>query len=148
MSSESETSKASGPNSGSETLLTAEILLLLWTVPPCVRALGFFRTARLFKRLASRLGCTRLARLSDADPDVFSRRVEALTAHPLARPTQCTTHSIALQFVLEQHGHPAEIRLGVQNLLGGLRAHAWVETSGIELATNPRSGQYVPFMNA
>ena len=129
-------------------VLRAEVLLLFWTVTPGVRFLGFFRTARLFKRIAGLTRISGLAKLSKASPIDLCQLVETQTTNPLALPTQCMTHAIALQFLLEQHGHPSEIRLGVQNLIGGLRAHAWVESSGQELASNPVGCRYVPITNA
>ena len=148
MSTAIETSKRRASDRVAEAVLKAEILLLLWTVTPCVRLLGFFPTARLCKAVANRLDRSPLPGLNDGAPIDFCRLVETQSASPLALPTHCMAQSIALQFVLEQHGHPSEIKLGVQNLIGGLRAHAWVEASGEELATTPVGQQYVPFTSA
>ena len=148
MSTAFETSNKEASNRVAEAVLKAEILLLLWTVTPLVRILGFFRTARLFKGIAGRLERSPLPGLSAGRPGDLCRLVERQATSALALPTRCTAQSIALQFVLEQHGHPSEIKLGAQNLIGGLRAHAWVETAGKELASTPVAQQYVPFTNA
>lgn len=57
----------------------------------------------------------------------------------------CLVQALAAQILLEQSGHPAEIRIGV--LRPGqapLRAHAWVESRGEVVVGAGGMGKYTP----
>ncbi len=57
----------------------------------------------------------------------------------------CLPLALATQLLLEAHGHPAELRLGVvPDRSSGLRAHAWVTSGGRILIGGPRVEAYVP----
>ena len=129
-------------------LLRFETFAVLWATEPCIRILGFFPTARLFRRLGAVLHGLGFHRLLSASPECCYRLVERQAEHALAPPGRCLTHAVTLHFLLAQQGHASDIRLGVQNLIGGLRAHAWVEVAGQELASRPISQLYVPLTNA
>ena len=44
---------------------------------------------------------------------------------------KCLARALATQMLLNQHGHPAHLRIGVaRSETGQLQAHAWVESQG------------------
>jgi hypothetical protein len=60
-------------------------------------------------------------------------RLTDLAARHHLYPMRCLRRSLALQWLLNRHGIPAVLRLGVQREAGELKAHAWLEHDGLPL---------------
>lgn len=77
----------------------------------------------------------------------FAARCAALVALAARQPliaATCLPQALALQSLLQQHGVPAQLRLGAARAPGGrIAAHAWVEHAGVVLGADV--AQYTPF---
>lgn|SRR5574341_1234140 len=121
-------------------LLLWAVRLGLWVVP--------FRALRL-----------RLYRLSEAPPEgvhngtatgVSPERIAwavAAASRYVPRAT-CLVQALAGRFLLEQHGHPATLRIGVarDDERGNFEAHAWLECRGRVVIGGTQSERYQPLL--
>ena len=92
--------------------------------------------------LISRLG--RVSRrppalVPELDPRRAARLVKAVAA--LYR-MPCLEQSLVLFRILRRRGIPAELRIGVRKVSGGLNAHAWVEHDGRLLLDGGIANEY------
>jgi len=60
------------------------------------------------------------------------RMISAAARHGIAHPT-CLVESLALWYLLQKQGIPADFRIGVRKLTNKFEAHAWVEFGGVAL---------------
>ena len=111
------------PTSERRLLIDAAFLLLairlgLWLLP--------FQTLR---RLLARIYATRTAKRTRVP---VGRVVWAVDVVSWYMPgVKCLARALAAQMLLNQHAHPAHLRIGVaRSESGQLQAHAWVESQG------------------
>lgn len=98
----------------------------------------------------------RVRRIADA----MSRRVRADAERPSAeriawavatasrvvpRAGNCLVRALATGIVLNRHGYPSELKIGVMKPVGGgFEAHAWLESEGRVVIGDFQLDQYVP----
>lgn len=86
----------------------------------CTKFLGLEKTTRFFKALGQTL--QRLFSFNKS-PDVLEKQLlSSLEKVPLA--AKCLDQAVVTWFVLNLHGHPASLKIGVS--LTPLESHAWV----------------------
>jgi hypothetical protein len=74
---------------------------------------------------------TSLARIRRTDAISSDRIAWAANAVDTRLPrSTCLTRAMAASLLLNLHGHPATLRLGVAREDGELSAHAWLESNG------------------
>jgi hypothetical protein len=95
---------------------------------------------RIQERLRSISARRRTAKIPLSPERLAQLVATASRHHPL--PIRCLQRSLVLEFLLGEHGHPAELRIGVRRLTGSLEAHAWVEISGQPLAEPHAIGEH------
>ena len=92
--------------------------------------------------------------------DAMNRRVRVDTARPLPeriawavatasrivpRGSNCLLRALATGVLLNRHGYPSELKIGVMKPVGGgFEAHAWLESEGRVLIGDFQLDQYVP----
>lgn len=111
--------------------LVSAIRLGLWVLP--VRMVG-----RVLGWVVSRKpGVAR-------DPSLADRVARAVTRAGRVVPgATCLTQALATQVLLERHGLPTRLHIGVVRAGGqAVRGHAWVETQGVIVIGGAMSGQW------
>ena len=119
-----------------ERALIAEALWLIVVVRVTMRILPF----PAVRRYLARLVCT--GREGVSTPEQIAR---ALTAVGRRIPgTTCLAEAVAGLTMLQRHGHPAVLRIGVRRGASAtLDAHAWVESGGtVAIGTVPELADY------
>jgi hypothetical protein len=113
--------------------LFGRAVTLLAGIALSLRFRGFNATnAALQKRLlACAPGETPPGALSDM-VEKTCRMVSAAAHYGMLRPT-CLVESLALWYLLQGQGIPAQLRIGVRKSVKKLEAHAWVEYEGTAL---------------
>ena len=92
--------------------------------------------------------------------DAMNRRVRVDAARPLPeriawavatasrivpRGNNCLLRALATGVLLNRHGYPSELKIGVMKPVGGgFEAHAWLESEGRVLIGDFQLDQYVP----
>lgn len=83
---------------------------------------------RLLNRLATKTSDN--SKISKRYPERAAWAVNA-ASHRIPGARTCLVEALALEFILQRHGFPADLRLGVcHDPQGRVRAHAWVECDG------------------
>jgi hypothetical protein len=106
------------------------------------------------------LNFARVRRIADA----MSRRVRvnaerpsaeriawavATTSRVVPRGSNCLVRALATGIVLNRHGYPNELKIGVMKPAGGgFEAHAWLESEGRVLIGDFQLDQYVPLASS
>ena len=96
--------------------------------------------------------------------DTMSRRVRVNAERPSAeriawavatasrvvpRGSNCLVRALATGIVLNRHGYPSELKIGVMKPVGGgFEAHAWLESEGRVLIGDFQLDQYVPLASS
>ena len=100
---------------------------------------GFKRALRWSRRLARMVE----RRTRRGTPDAVVRTVAVAAAFFPGRAI-CLEQSVACYVLLRRHGHPAQLKVGVQPY--PFRAHAWVEVGGRPVLENEDElVKFVPF---
>lgn len=95
-----------------------------------LRLRGFQRTKeRLRKKLPAQ---TVESRGTAEGLQKTCRMVKAAARYGFGHPT-CLEQSLALWFLLQRQGIPAQLRIGVRKLPEKFEAHAWVDRDGVAL---------------
>jgi hypothetical protein len=82
------------------------------------------------------------------DPSVPERVARAVArASRVVPDATCLTQALAAQVILERHGLPARLHIGVLRDSGqAVRAHAWVESRGVTVIGGAMSGGWGPLL--
>jgi len=125
------------------TLSRADIAVL-WKAWLCLLwvsfLLRFLPLPRLQERLRS-ISVRRRAAKIPLSPERLAQLVATASHHHFI-PIRCLQRALVLEFLLAEHGQPAELRIGVRKWKGSLEAHAWVEISGQPLAEPYTIGEH------
>lgn len=93
-----------------------------------LRLCSFRALQRLLTRFAAPSALTHAAGRSD---DARIAWAVSVTSRYLPLAKNCLVEALVAHALLERHGHPASLRIGVSsNGDQRLRAHAWVESQG------------------
>ena len=69
----------------------------------------------------------------------------ATASRVVPRGTNCLVRALATGIVLNRHGYPSELKIGVMKPVGGrFEAHAWLESEGNVVIGDFQLDQYVP----
>ena len=79
-----------------------------------------------------------------ARAQAFARIVTAAARHGPYR-ARCLPIALTLQSILRRHGIESALRFGVRRGPRGIEAHAWVEHSGVALASPAEVEAFSPF---
>ena len=113
--------------------LFGRAVTLLAGIALSLRLRGFSATnAALQKRLLAHAPREILPGNSAETVQKTCRMVSAAAAFVILRPT-CLVESLALWYLLEGQGIPAQLRIGVRKAAQKFEAHAWVEFDGVAL---------------
>jgi len=88
------------------------------------RWLGLEWTAHTLRRIGSWIPPRHSRKVQAADLE--NRLAQSYRRLPI--PVRCLEQSLVTWFVLNTHGHPARMRIGMS--LSPLQSHAWVEAEG------------------
>jgi len=115
--------------------LVSAIRLGLWVFP--VRTVG-----HVLGRFVPRVPGNAL------DPSVPGRVARAVARGSRVVPdASCLTQALAAQVLLERHGLPTRLHIGVVRDSGhAVRAHAWVESRGVTVIGGAMSGEWSPLL--
>jgi Transglutaminase-like superfamily len=103
---------------------------LLARIGVSLRLRGFQQTK---ERLRKKLSAQAVERRGTAEAlQKTCRMVKAAARYGPGHPT-CLEQSLALWFLLQRQGMPAQLRIGVRKLPEKFEAHAWVECDGVAL---------------
>lgn len=82
------------------------------------------------------------------DPSLADRVARAVTRASRVVPgATCLTQALATQVLLERHGLPTRLHIGVVRDGGqAVRGHAWVESQGMIVIGGAMSGQWSPLL--
>jgi len=117
-----------------ERVLLAEATVILAALRLALRPLGFLRLERLLDRLARRR--------SRSHPSANQVAWAVKRAARIVPGSTCLPQALAAKALLERHGHPAELRIGVSLDDGDMRAHAWTATDGRVVVGNAGAESY------
>ncbi len=119
-----------------ERSLVVEALLLILAARVAMRTLPFTAVRRYLARGVP----PRRARVST--PEQIARAVKAVGRR--VPGTTCLAEAVAGLTMLQRHGHPAVLRIGVRRGASAtLDAHAWVECGGmVAIGTVPQLADY------
>jgi len=105
---------------------------LLPRIALSLRLHGFIRTKDSFQKEILRSPVSRPDQHSDQTVRETCRMVKAAGHYGFLRPT-CLVESLALCYLLQKQGVPADLRIGVRKISDEFEAHAWVEYAGAAL---------------
>jgi hypothetical protein len=109
-----------------------QLLLITFTLLGAIRLGLWLLPFPKWRRLLSHLMQPK-SKLQGANPTSVSQVVWAVSVASRYMPggVKCLARALATQVLLSQHGHPADLHIGVAKGEGGqLEAHAWVESQG------------------
>lgn len=83
-----------------------------------------------------------------SDPSLPERVARAVTRTSRVVPgATCLTQALAVQVLLERHGLPTRLHIGViRDGRETMRAHAWLDTQGMTVIGGAPSGQWTPLL--
>ncbi len=120
------------------TKLQSQLLLLragaLMTITEIwIRRSGFRRCRNALSWLAVHLPFARTCPASLPLAQQIADIVDRARTTTSLYPAQCLTRSLVLHYFLLRYGQDSVIRLGVRKITGRFAAHAWIESTGVEL---------------
>ena len=116
----------------------ATLRISLWLIP-------FHLVHRSVERLAQRFAWRKS---NDAIPIERVSWAIAATAARIPRAS-CLTQALAGRMLFSAYGYATTLRIGVaKDDVGGLRAHAWIESAGRAILGDPRTESFVPLAPA
>jgi hypothetical protein len=114
--------------------LVSAVRLGLWLLP--VRTIG---------RLLS--GLARREQRGLEDPSLPGRVARAVRRVSRIVPgATCLTQALAAQALLECHGLPTRLQIGIRDEGQAVQAHAWLEGCGMTVIGGAPSGQWTPLL--
>ena len=117
--------------------LLIRALFLVWMIRLGLLVLRFNRLRRLATSLPA----------AEIDPSFSLERLiwAVEIASQFVPGAKCLARAMAAQLLLSEHGHRAELRIGVAKSDNKFQAHAWLEDEGKVLIGGP-AGCYTPLL--
>ncbi len=130
----------------SEKALLANTLLLVAAVRAGLWILPFQSMRRFSQRAAAHPRRPRVP--SGCGRFTTARLIRAvLTASRYVPRATCLTQALAAQILLDRHGYPSCLRIGVaKGATGVFEAHAWLESEGVAILGGKDLGRYAPLL--
>ena len=124
-----------------------QLLLITFTLLGTIRLGLWLLPFRTWRRLLSRLMQSK-SKLQEANSTSVSQVVWAVSLASRYMPgnVKCLSRALATQVLLSQHGHTADLYIGVAKGEGEqLEAHAWVESQGqVVIGTLSNLSRFTP----